>query len=205
VYALSIDSSCACAGPYFRSGKHKSEARKLDKFWMAIKEKLVAALPEEAKAMLEWEFPSANVLTLGSLPKTWEEYADMCELEPHELPVILQTHDVHFRQSSNPDLQWALHLPFKICSPNLLLSRPSNKDPSDNALNQEAEAVFSFSTTIAVKKPPAPKKRKADGDASGAEEGEVEQAAGEEILAQVPLPLPEPEEIVPRLTRTRRA
>jgi hypothetical protein len=34
----------------------------------------------------------------------------------------------------------------------------------------------------------------------------VEQPAGEEILAQVPLPLPEPEEVVvPRLTRTRRA
>jgi hypothetical protein len=65
-----------------------------------------------------------------------------------------------------------------------------------------------------VKKPPhvpkANKKRKVEGDASGAEDagaedGEAEQPVGEKILAQVPLPLPESEKIpVRRLTRARR-
>lgn len=83
----------------------------------------------------------------------------------------------------------------KICSPNLLFNRPSNRDPSERDFSKQAKVLFSFNTTIAVKKPPASKKRKV----------EVERAAGEEILAQVPLSLPEPEEIVvPRPTRTRR-
>lgn len=46
-------------------------------------------------------------------------------------------------------------------------------------------------------------------ETTSAEEGEVGAAAAEEeekVLAQVPLPLPEPEEVVvPRLTRARRA
>ena len=89
----------------------------------------------------------------------------------------------------------------KICSPNLLLSRPSHRDPSDNALDQQAKSLFSFSTTIAVIKPPAPKKRKLEEDGTSAKDC----AGGEEVLAQVPLPLPEPEEIaVPRLTRSKR-
>ena len=77
--------------------------------------------------------------------------------------------------------------------------------------DERAKALFTFSTSIAAKKPLAPSRSaKVEGDASGtedagAEDGEVEQPAGEEILAQVPLPLPEPEEIpVPRLTRARR-
>jgi len=95
------------------------------------------------------------------------------------------------------------------------LLRPSPDQPptysvrSERDFNREAQALFSFSTSVAVKKPPAPprsnKKRKIEGDASGAEDagaeyGEVEQPASEEILAQLPPPLLEPEEIpVPRL------
>jgi hypothetical protein len=177
---------------------------------MAIKEKLVAALPEEAKAMLEWEFPSANVLTLGGLPKTSSHM---------RLPVILQIHDVYFRQSSNPDLQWALHLPQKIRSPLLLLSRNKQRNPTDAALIKEAAALFQFKTVVWCKKPPANKKHKVSEATSGEEgewpvaaaeaaleEGEAAAKEGEEVLAQAPLPLPEPVAEVPalRLTRARR-
>jgi hypothetical protein len=97
-------------------------------------------------------------------------------------------------------------LPQKICSPNLLLSRSKERSPTEAALNKEAAALFQFKTAVWCKKPPASKKRKVDEAASG-EEGEVEAAPekAEDILAQVPLPLPEPEEVpVIRLTRARR-
>jgi len=88
----------------------------------------------------------------------------------------------------------------KICSSNLLLHRPSNKDPTDNALNQQAKALFSFATAIAVMRPVS-RKRKLEEDATSADAC----AGGEEMLAQVPLPVPEPEDIVvPRLTRAKR-
>lgn len=169
-------------------GRHKSECKKLEKWVIAIKKTFVDALPAAQQAVLEWDFGTGNTCSLGTLPKTWEEYAEANGLEQSELPVILYINAPYFRKSDNPDLEWAIHFPFKICSPNLLLSRPSNKNPSDSALNEAAKALFDFSTTIAVKRPPTIKKRKAEGDATGAEEVEVEQAAGEEILAQVPLP-----------------
>lgn len=56
----------------------------------------------------------------------------------------------------------------KICSPNLLLNRPSNRDPTENVLDQQAKALFNFNTTIAVMKPPASKKRRLEEDATSA-------------------------------------
>lgn len=121
-------------------------------------------------------------------------------MEEKDLPAILAVNEVFFCKTRNPDLEWALHLPMRLCSPMLLLARPSNRDPTDNALDQQAKSLFSFNTTIAVTKP-ASKKRKLEEDATSAEDC----AGGEEVLAQVPLPLPEPEEIVvPRLTRGKR-
>ena len=113
----------------YREGKHKSECKKLDKWLIAIRRKFVEALPEQQQALLEWEFGTGNSCQLGTLPKHWEEYGEQNYVHPSELPVILCINAPFFRKSDNPDLEWALHLPFKICSPNLLLSRPSNKDP----------------------------------------------------------------------------
>lgn len=99
----------------------------------------------------------------------------------------------------------------RICFPSLLLNRPRHRDPTNNDFHQEAKSLFSFSTDVEVKEPStvskSGKKRKVEEVASG-KDGEVdtEVAPEEEILAQVSLPLPEPEELpVSRLIRARRA
>lgn len=194
----------------YRKGRHKSECKKLDKLLLVIKKKFVDALPEGQQVLLEWEFGTGNSCSLNNLHKTWDEYAEAAGVEPSELPVVVSINEPFFRKSDKQDFEWAIHIPMRICSPMILINRPTYSDPTERDFNREAKALFSFSTSIAVKKPPAPpktaKKRKAEGDASGAEEGDAEQTAGEELLAQVPLPLPEPEEVaVPRLTRARRA
>lgn len=169
---------------YRKSKFGKTECKRFDDWLIAIKKKFVDALPVEQQTLLRWEFGTGNTSTLGNLPKTWEEYAEQNNLAPQELLVILSVSTPYFRKSGNPDLEWDLHFPMKICFPHLLLSRPSNRDPTENALDAQAKALFSLNTSIAVMKPPASKKRKLEEVVSGAEDCA---ATGEEVLAQVPL------------------
>lgn len=130
---------------------------------------------------------------------------EMNGLEPSDLPVIMCINEPFFRKNSNPDLEWATHLPMKVCSLNLVLS-PKRRDSTESDFNREAQSLFSFATTILANKPPASKKCKAEEVASGeGDEVDTGVAPEDEIFTQVPLPLPEPEELpVPRLTRSRR-
>mgnify|MGYP007032597475 CR=1 FL=1 len=108
--------------------------------------------------------------------------------------------DDFFNTSSNPDMQYAIHLPMHICSPLLVLNRPSKSKNADNEFNAAALQTLQFRTAFVAPKPVhAPKKRKIE--AVSDEEEEV----SEKILAQEPLPLPEPEEPPTlRLTRAKR-
>jgi hypothetical protein len=77
--------------------------------------------------MLEWGSLLRTCFPLGTLPETWEKYADMNEFEPQELPVILdqdlQTHDVYFRESTVQPGP-AVGAPF---APEDLLSQPPSQ------------------------------------------------------------------------------
>lgn len=126
------------------------------------------AVPVEQQTLLRWELGTGNAGTLDNLPKTWDAYAVQNGLAPQELPVIVSISTPYVRKSDHSDLEWDLHFPMKICFPDLLLDRPSNRGPTDNAIDQQAKALFSFSTSIAVMKlctKPVPKKCKLEGDA----------------------------------------
>lgn len=87
----------------------------------------------------------------------------MNALIPSKLLVSACINVPFFRKSDTPDLEWDLHFPMNICSPYLLLNRPSNRDPTDNAFDQQAKAFFNFATTIAVMEPPCPEEAQAGG------------------------------------------
>lgn len=196
----------------YREGQHKLECKKFEKFLVALKRKLVATLSDDQTALLEWDFGTADSCSLGTISKTWAEYADMAETEEKDLPVILSVNDVFFNKSRNPDLEWALHLPMKICSPMLILSNQNKKDPSVNELNREGHDIFQFNVQLSVNKPaPKQKKRKIEETLLGSDNldsdfvGEADAEEGE-IVAATPLPLPEAADPpIPRLTRGKRA
>lgn len=136
----------------------------------------------------------------------------IADVNPSELPVVLSTHAPFFRKSDHKDFEWALAPPDEDLFP----ADPAQplrplRHPDAQGGRRAIQGPVHVQHLHRCEEAACPfKERKVEGDASGtedagAEDGEVEQPAGEEILAQVPLPLPEPEEIpVPRLTRARR-
>lgn len=191
--------------------RHKNECKQLGRFLIALKKQLVDPLSNDQTALLKYDFSTADTCGLGTMGKTWAEYAEQAEVQVSELPVILSVNEVFFNKTRNPDLELWLHLPMTIRSPHAAAQQRQQEGPKCGRTQPRGSTTIPVQRQVTVQKPdPKPKKRKVEETLLGPDTldsdcvGEADAEKGE-IVAETPLPMPEAAEPpVPRLTRAKR-